>query len=83
MNASDINVGTKGREEMVYRFNKENFNKNASKNVKEKIKYILDEIENKEVEFDENNNGTIKIDWYGVEHELYPVQKSWCIETDI
>ena len=70
-------------EEMVYRFNKENFNKNASKNVKEKIKYILDEIENKEVEFDENNNGTIKIDWYGVEHELYPVQKSWCIETDI
>ena len=39
--------------------------------------------ENKEVEFDENNNGTIKIDWYGVEHELYPVQKSWCIEADI
>ena len=29
-------------------FNKENFNKNASRNVKEKIKYILDEIENKE-----------------------------------
>ena len=58
MNASDINVGTKGGEEMVYRFNKE-------------------------VEFDENNNGTIKIDWYSVEHELYPVQKSWCIETDI
>lgn len=47
---------------MVYRFNKENFNKNASKNVKEKIKHILDEIENKEVEFDEDNNGTIKID---------------------
>ena len=47
MNARDINVGTKGGEEMVYRFNKENFNKNASKNVKEKIKHILDEIENK------------------------------------
>ena len=58
-------------------------NKNASKNVKEKIKYILDEIENKEVEFDDINNGTIKIDWYGEVHELYPVQKSWCIETDI
>ena len=82
-NASDIKIGTKGGEEMVYRFNKENFNKNASKNVKEKIKYILDEIENKEVEIDEDSNGTIKIDWYGVEHELYPVQKSWCIETDI
>ena len=37
MNASDINVGTKGGEEMVYRFNKENFNKKYKIVVKECI----------------------------------------------
>ena len=34
MNASDINVGTKGGEEMVYKFNKENFNKNVCRSFK-------------------------------------------------
>ena len=39
MNASDINVGTKGGEEMVYRFNKENFNN--QKMLKRKLNIYL------------------------------------------
>lgn len=59
---------------MVYRFNKENFNKNASKNVKEKIKHILDEIENKEVEFDEELKSWIV--YVDSEGELLPVGRT-------
>lgn len=69
---------------MKYRFSRENFIKNSNKNTKEKARYILEEIENKEVDFTEDGiNGTLTIDWYGVDHELYPVKKDWCIETDI
>lgn len=65
---------------MVYRFNKEKFNKNASVNIKKKLKYLLDDLENLVVDFSNDGvNGTVDINLYGVVHELYPVKKEWCI----
>lgn len=64
---------------MVYRFNKEKFNKNASANIKKKLKYLLDDLENLVVDFSNDGvNGTLDINLYGVVHELYPVKKEWC-----
>ena len=64
---------------MVYRFNKENFNKNAPKNIKEKLKYLLDDIDNLAVDFSLGENGTLDVSLYGTVYELYPVKKEWCI----
>lgn len=64
---------------MVYRFNKENFNKNAPKNIKEKLKHLLDDIDNLVVDFSLGENGTCDVNLYGTVYELYPVKKEWCI----
>lgn len=63
---------------MVYRFNKENFNKNAPKNIKEKLKYLLDDIDNLVVDFSLGENGTLDVSLYGEVYEIYPVKKEWC-----
>lgn len=61
---------------MVYRFNKENFNKNAPKNIKEKLKYLLDDIDNLVVDFSLGENGTLDVSLYGEVYEIYPVKKN-------
>lgn len=64
---------------MIYRFNKEKFNENASANIKKKLKYLLDDLENLVVDFSNDEvNGTLDINLYGVVHGLYPVKKEWC-----
>lgn len=63
----------------IYRFSKEKFSKNAPRKVKEKLKYILDDIDNLVVNFNSGENGTCDVDWYGTIYELYPVKKEWCI----
>lgn len=69
---------------MSYRFSKEKFIKNAPSNIKKRVKYLLDDIENLKVDFSKNSHfGTLEVDLYGVTHELYPVYKEWCKETEM
>lgn len=64
---------------MRYKFNKEKFQRNAPANIKIRLKYLLDDLENLEVDFSENANyGTLIIDSYGIRNEVYPVYKEWC-----
>lgn len=68
---------------MECRFSKENFMKNAPSNIKNRLKYLLDDIENLKVDFSENSNyGTVEVDLYGVIHVVYPVYKEWCNITE-
>lgn len=64
---------------MRYKFNKEKFQRNAPANIKTRLKYLLDDLENLEVDFTKDNiHGTVSVNLHGVEHELYPVYKEWC-----
>lgn len=68
---------------MIYRFNKEIFNKNADKYTKKifsKHKDHLDCINGLEVNFKENDRfGTIEeYELNGEKYYLYPVYKEWC-----
>lgn len=64
---------------MRYKFNKEKFQRNAPANIKTRLKYLLDDLENLEVDFSENNNyGTLIVNLHGIRNEVYPVYKEWC-----
>lgn len=64
---------------MIFKFSKDKFLKNAPSNIKNKARYVLDDIENKVVDFSEDAKyGTLEFDLYGVGYELYPVLKEWC-----
>lgn len=67
---------------MKYKFNRECFMKNAPSNIKTRLKYLLNDIENLEVDFSEGDYGSFKVDLYGVTNELYPVYKEWCITEE-
>ena len=64
---------------MVYRFNKEKFNKKADRGVKKILSKHLDYIDGLEVKFEDGEK------WGIVEREqycLYPVSKEWCITEE-
>lgn len=66
---------------MIYRFNKEKFNKKADRSVKKILSKHLDYIDGLEVKFEDGEKWGI-VDRYFVEKEqycLYPVSKEWCI----
>lgn len=68
---------------MKYKFSKEMFLKNAPKNIKTKLQYLLDDFEGLEVNFSEDDKyGTVTVNLYGVGHQLYPVYKEWCIKEE-
>lgn len=63
-------------------FSKEEFLKNASKDLKKKLKDHLDDLDGKEVEFDSDygQDGCITQYFHGErEYYLYPVYRSWCV----
>ena len=69
---------------MVYRFNKEKFNKKADRGVKKILSKHLDYIDGLEVKFEDGEKWGI-VDGYAVEREqycLYPVSKEWCITEE-
>lgn len=65
---------------IVYRFDKERFNKNADKGIKRILSKHLDYIDNLEVKFiDGEEWGTVENYVVGQERYcLYPVKKEWC-----
>lgn len=69
---------------MIYRFNKEKFNKKADRGVKKILSKHLDYIDGLEVKFEDGEKWGI-VDGYVVEREqycLYPVSKEWCITEE-
>ena len=65
---------------MIYRFNKEKFNKNADISIKKRLSRHLDYIDGVEVKFEDGDKFGA-IDNYvvdGEEYCLYPVLKEWC-----
>lgn len=69
-----------GDKMIVYRFDKERFNKNADKGIKRILSKHLDYIDNLEVKFiDGEEWGTVENYVVGQERYcLYPVKKEWC-----
>ena len=75
---SDLNL--MGDKMIVYRFDKERFNKNADKGIKRILSKHLDYIDNLEVKFiDGEEWGTVETYVVGQERYcLYPVKEDWC-----
>ena len=69
-----------GDKMIVYRFDKERFNKNADKGIKRILSKHLDYRDNLEVKFiDGEEWGTVENYVVGQERYcLYPVKKEWC-----
>ena len=69
---------------MVYRFNKEKFNKKAYRCVKKILSKHLDYIDGLEVKFEDGAKWGI-VDRYVIAKEqycLYPVSKEWCVTEE-
>lgn len=67
---------------MIFKFSKNKFLKNAPSNIKTRLNFLLNDIENLEVDFHEGECGTLKVKLHDVKYELYPVYKEWCVSEE-